>query len=62
MLALSSSVKTKSGNEACQFVGIPEAFVEVADSIQGMVEKIDQADKKTYSGEFLSFDETKMQW
>jgi len=59
---LLSAVKTESGNEACQFFGIPEAFVEVTDSINGMIKKIDEANKTTYSGQFLSFDDTQMQW
>jgi hypothetical protein len=55
-------VKTESGNKACQFFGIPEAFVEVTDSVNGVVEKIDSATKKHFSGDFLSFDATVMKW
>lgn len=56
------AVKTESGNEACQFFGIPEALVEVKDNVDGIVDKIDHATKRNGSGECLSFDGTPMQW
>jgi norsolorinic acid ketoreductase len=53
-----SSVKTDAGNEAARAVGYPGAFVEVEDSVNTIVAKIDGLTKENGAGEFWGCDDT----
>lgn len=55
-------VKTDAGNEASRAVGYPGAFVEVEDSVNAIVAKIDGLTKENGAGEFWGFDDTTIGW
>ncbi|KAH0362718.1 NAD(P)-binding protein, partial [Aureobasidium melanogenum] len=56
------AVKTDEGNKAAQAFGFSEAFVEVNDAVDGVVNKIDAATREEPSGRFLAFDNTPLVW
>ncbi|KAL2820570.1 hypothetical protein BDW59DRAFT_113988 [Aspergillus cavernicola] len=55
------AVKTVAGNEAAQAFGYPGAFVEVEDSINAIVAKLDSLTNEN-GGEFWNFDGTTIAW
>ncbi|KAJ5510986.1 hypothetical protein LT330_006306 [Penicillium expansum] len=56
------SVKTDAGNHAAQTMGYPGAFVELEDSVNAIVTKIDGLNKENGAGEFWSIDGTNPSW
>ncbi|KAJ5730986.1 Short-chain dehydrogenase/reductase SDR [Penicillium malachiteum] len=56
------AVKTVSGNDAARAAGYPSAFVEVEDSVNALIPKIDGLTKENGAGEFWSFDDTTIAW
>jgi norsolorinic acid ketoreductase len=50
------------GNAGAQFFGLPEAFIEIKDSVAGLLKHIDTATKATTSGNFYSFDGSEMKY
>ncbi|KAJ5210190.1 Short-chain dehydrogenase/reductase SDR [Penicillium cf. griseofulvum] len=56
------SVKTESGNDAGRKLGFDGAFVEIEDSVNAIVAKIDGLTKENGAGEFWSIDNTTHAW
>jgi norsolorinic acid ketoreductase len=56
------SVKTDSGNDACRTLGYDSAFVEIEDSVNAIVTKIDGLTKENGAGEFWSIGNTTNAW
>ncbi|KAJ5174168.1 Short-chain dehydrogenase/reductase SDR [Penicillium canariense] len=56
------AVKTDAGNAAARAVGYPSAFVEVEDSVNAIVTKIDGLTKENGAGDFWGFDNTLIGW
>ncbi|PYH96480.1 NAD(P)-binding protein [Aspergillus ellipticus CBS 707.79] len=56
------SVKTASGNEAARAVGFPEAAVELHESVDAIVAKIDMLSKGNGSAQFWGIDGTIAPW
>ncbi|KAG0154693.1 hypothetical protein PDIDSM_261 [Penicillium digitatum] len=56
------SVKTDAGNHAAQTMGFPGASVELEDSVNAIVTKIDGLTKGNGAGEFWSIDGTSPSW
>lgn len=55
-------VRTDMGNAGAVAMGMESAPVSIEDSINGMLEKIDNATREETSGSLQSFDETKYPW
>ena len=55
-------VQTDMGAAGAAAMGMERAPVDVEDSVQGMLEKIDNATRAETSGTLQSFDETKYPW
>ncbi len=55
-------VKTVAGNEAARAVGFEESFVEVEDSVNAIVKKVDTVSRENGSGSFWSYDDTVIPW
>ncbi|OQE34847.1 hypothetical protein PENCOP_c015G04048 [Penicillium coprophilum] len=56
------AVKTEAGNDAARAAGYPSAFVEVEDSVNAIVAKIDGLTKDNGAGEFWNIDDTIIGW
>ncbi|KXG50412.1 Short-chain dehydrogenase/reductase SDR [Penicillium griseofulvum] len=56
------AVKTDAGNDAARAAGYPSAFVEVDDSVNAIVAKIDTLTKDNGAGEFWNIDDTTIGW
>ncbi|KAJ5973130.1 Short-chain dehydrogenase/reductase SDR [Penicillium vulpinum] len=56
------AVKTDAGNAGARAAGYPSAFVEVEDSVNALVAKIDGLTKRNGAGEFWGFDDTIIDW
>ncbi|CEJ58275.1 hypothetical protein PMG11_06939 [Penicillium brasilianum] len=56
------AVKTDAGNDAARVFGHPSAFVEVEDSVNAIIAKIDALTKENGAGEFWGFDDTTIGW
>ncbi|KAJ5680249.1 hypothetical protein N7536_011388 [Penicillium majusculum] len=56
------SVKTEAGDDAARAAGFPGAFVEVEDSVNAIVTKIDGLTKENGAGEFWNIDGTTIGW
>jgi norsolorinic acid ketoreductase len=59
---LDRAVKTDAGNDAARAAGYPSAFVEVDDSVNAIVAKIDTLTKENGAGEFWNIDDTTIGW
>ncbi|KAI4730387.1 NAD(P)-binding protein [Aureobasidium sp. EXF-10728] len=55
-------VRTEMGNHGAEVVGMERAPMELEQSVEAMLEKIDNATKEETLGTFQSFDDTKRQW
>ncbi|KAJ5822687.1 Short-chain dehydrogenase/reductase SDR [Penicillium robsamsonii] len=56
------AVKTDAGNDAARAAGYPSAFVEVEDSVNAIVAKIDGLTKENGAGDFWNIDGTTIGW
>ncbi|KAL3475418.1 NAD(P)-binding protein, partial [Aspergillus californicus] len=56
------AVKTDAGNDAARAAGYPGAFVEIEDSVNAIVAKVDGLTKTNGSGEFWGFDDAIIEW
>jgi len=55
-------VQTDMGNMGAAAAGIPEAPVKLHESVEGILDKIDNATRETHSGKFISFDGETLGW
>ncbi|KAM3449583.1 hypothetical protein MY3296_006803 [Beauveria thailandica] len=55
-------VKTEAGNEAARAVGFDESFVEVEDSVNAIINKVDGLTRENGSGVFWGIDDTIIPW
>ncbi|KAH0387968.1 NAD(P)-binding protein, partial [Aureobasidium melanogenum] len=55
-------VRTEMGNHGAEVVGMERAPMSLEQSVDAMLEKIDNATRDQTSGTFQSFDDTKHQW
>jgi len=55
-------VQTDMGNEGARHSGLKEAPTTIQESVDGMVDKIDNATREETSGKFISFDDQKYPW
>ncbi|KAG9522965.1 NAD(P)-binding protein, partial [Aureobasidium melanogenum] len=55
-------VRTEMGNYGAEVVGMERAPMSLEQSVDAMLEKIDNATRDQTSGTFQSFDDTKHQW
>lgn len=62
LISSHSSVKTEAGDDAARAAGFPGAFVEVEDSVNAIVTKIDGLTKENGAGEFWNIDGTTIGW
>ncbi len=50
------------GNEGARHNGVKEAPTTIQESVDGVVDKIDNATREETSGKFISFDGKKYPW